>query len=214
MLPREAQLAAATVYAQRVAVLRRLLGATAVQAYDELSDYGQTELDAYLDRLVPLSLAAQKALATNLGGYLRAVSGDEEDEPLDLDDVTGDAIREDGLRRHWSIPWFAMWGALGAGVALAEAVADTRALFRTQAEMDLALAQAATMARLAPQFGLVGYRRVLVGDGCKFCTEASGQLYRASELMPLHAGCNCSVAPIFGAVDPATSLNAATMEEG
>ena len=213
MLPRDGQLLAATTYARRAATLRRLLGDQAVQAYDELDDYEQADLDAFLDKVVPLSLAAQRAMASTLAGYLYTASGEYPGEPLDLDEVTGDAIRPDnGLRAQWQIPWWAMLGALGAGVAWAVVVAGTRNLVRTQAVTDLSLVQSATVAKLAPQLPTVlGYRRVLSGPGCDFCTAAAAQLYRSADLMDLHPGCNCAVAAVFADADPAAALNS-TME--
>jgi hypothetical protein len=215
VLAEAGQLAAARLYAQRAALIRRLLGNAAVAAYDELDDYGQTELDAYLDRMVPLSLAAQRTMANSLAGYLYAASEEYPDEPWDVDEVTGDAVRPDGLRHGWSVPWFALWGAIGAGVALNEAVAHTRELYRVQGVTDLSFVQAATMRLLGPRLPrLVGYRRVLSGPGCAFCAEASQQVYRQAELMPVHPGCNCAVAAVFAEADPALALNDQTMEVG
>ena len=56
-LPAGSQLAAARLYAERAALIRRLLGASAVAIFNGLEDYH--EVDAFLDRMVPPSQAAR-----------------------------------------------------------------------------------------------------------------------------------------------------------
>jgi len=59
----------------------------------------------------------------------------------------------------------------------------------------------------------VGYRRVIhpeltAGGTCGLCIAASDRRYHKAELMPLHARCACTVAPIMrGGADPGNSLN-------
>ena len=203
-----AQLGAAQAYAQRAEVIRRTLGAAAVAAYERMDDV--SAIDGFLDQMVPMSLAAQQALALSLLGYLSAVTGER--AVLDLDAVTGDAVRPEGMRHSWSIPFFTLYAALGAGVAFAEGYARARADVETQARTDLAFAQSATMSALGGDLEQVtGYRRVVAGAGCEFCAEASASRYRAGDLMPLHPGCVCSVAPILGSDDPGRRLNAAAL---
>ena len=208
-----AQLGAAGVYARRALVIRQALGAAALGAYDRLDDY--SAIDPFLDQMVPMTLAAQRALASLLAGYLFAVSG-ARPRGLDLDEVTGDAdmVRPEGLRHDWSIPFRSLAAALGAGVAFADAYARARADVEIKAHTDLAYTQSATMAHLGSSIDEVsGYRRVLAGPGCEFCTEASDQTYAAGDLMPLHAGCMSAVVPILGTTDPGRQLNAAVLTE-
>ena len=214
MLSPAAQLGAAGVYARRALVIRQALGVAAVGAYDRLDDY--SAIDPFLDQMVPLTLAAQRALASLLAGYLFAVSGSRP-RGLDLDEVTGDAdmVRPEGLRHDWSIPFLTLAAALpSAGVAFAEAYAGARSAVELKAQTDLAYTQSATMAHLGESIeGMNGYRRVLAGPGCEFCTEAADQTYRAGDLMPLHAGCMCAVAPVLGDTDPGRQLNAAVLTD-
>jgi hypothetical protein len=50
---------------------------------------------------------------------------------------------------------------------------------------------------------VVGYRRVLSpGENCALCAIAATQRYRREDLMPIHSGCRCDVAPIYGTHDP------------
>lgn len=71
------------------------------------------------------------------------------------------------------------------------------------AEMDLqqTFAESArgAMEALPEDVRPTGWRRVLVGDvNCALCIVASTQLYRISELNPMHPACDCTVDPWFG----------------
>jgi hypothetical protein len=59
-----------------------------------------------------------------------------------------------------------------------------------------------------------GYRRILRpemsrGTSCGLCVAASDRVYSVEELLPLHPGCHCGVAPIVGEHDPGRELNEA-----
>lgn len=57
-----------------------------------------------------------------------------------------------------------------------------------------------------------GYRRIihpeLSKNGvCGLCIVAADRIYSMKDLMPLHSGCKCSVAPVTKSQDPGLSLN-------
>ena len=88
------------------------------------------------------------------------------------------------------------------------------------ADMDLALAQreaARNHATAAP--GVIGYRRVIhpelskYGQTCGLCLAASDRLYTTSELMPLHNGCNCTVAEVTSREDVGVELNGLSLQD-
>lgn len=54
---------------------------------------------------------------------------------------------------------------------------------------------------------VIGYRRVLTGRSCVFCAAAATKVYRRGDLMPLHAHCDCGVAPVYGTADPGLEVN-------
>jgi hypothetical protein len=204
-LPPGQQVVAAQIYRNRSALIRRQLVASAVEEFDDIDDYDDPS--DYIEEMTGLSLAAQRALGSDLAAYLYVASGDYAD--LDLDEVTGDAIREpEGLEHHWHIPFFSMGAALAAGIAFADAIAGARDAVERQATTDLSFVQSAVMHELAPRLeSIVGFRRVTNGEECAFCDEASEQEYSTFDLAPLHPGCNCSVAPIFEDADPGEALN-------
>jgi len=55
---------------------------------------------------------------------------------------------------------------------------------------------------------VVGYRRVLSNrpNHCALCVLASTQRYHRENLMPIHPGCGCTVAPVFSTDDRSDQL--------
>ena len=64
--------------------------------------------------------------------------------------------------------------------------------------------------------GVTHYRRVIhpelsKGGTCGMCVVASDRVYKTGTLMPIHANCECTVAPIAGDDDPGHRINAADL---
>ena len=100
--------------------------------------------------------------------------------------------------------------------------ARASALLRAEqlADMDLALAQReAARNHAAAAAGVIGYRRVIhpelskYGQTCGLCLAASDRLYGTSELMPLHQGCNCTVAEVTSREDVGAELNGLALQD-
>jgi hypothetical protein len=73
-----------------------------------------------------------------------------------------------------------------------------------------------TLLRLERAAGITGYRRIVHPElartgSCGLCIVASDNVYHTSQLLPIHGGCNCTVLPIVGALDPGNSLNNMTL---
>jgi hypothetical protein len=105
-------------------------------------------------------------------------------------------------------PFATVYTHLSRGAPLEEAVerGATRLAGIAEADLQQTYAHAAQAAMEAldvpeadrPRF----WRRVLIGTGnCALCVIASTQRYRVEELNPIHPGCDCEVAPLFGS-DP------------
>jgi hypothetical protein len=196
LAPSQAQLAA-RVYAQQAQVLRRALEGAVDDAYDDIDwdeddedEDGEDLAEAFADRVAPLARAGQRALVSTLSGYLRVVV------PGPLGRVEMDDVIEDD-RDAWRAPVFRTWGALGAGVAFAAAVALGRELASRKADTEMAIAQTRAMGALTEGTVVRGYRRVLEGDGCEFCAALADVEVASGDAMELHPGCNCSVEPVF-----------------
>ncbi|TDO18143.1 hypothetical protein EV580_1325 [Mycobacterium sp. BK086] len=60
---------------------------------------------------------------------------------------------------------------------------------------------------------VIGYRRVIHPElsrtgTCGMCIVASDRIYHVAELLPIHGGCNCTIAAVTEDYDPADDLNA------
>ena len=82
------------------------------------------------------------------------------------------------------------------------------------AATDLQLAKThTTRAVLSGKDNVVGYRRVLTGrESCALCAVAATQRYRKDRLLPIHDGCDCGVAPIYGDRDPGQVIDPDQLE--
>lgn len=78
-------------------------------------------------------------------------------------------------------------------------------------------ARQATREILAASTAVVGYRRVihpeLTRSGtCGLCAAASTRMYEKAELLPIHQGCVCTIAPVTEDQDPGAALNTADLQ--
>ena len=96
-----------------------------------------------------------------------------------------------------------------AGHDVAEAMRRGANRAQAIATTDLQLAKThSARTVLADADNVVGYRRVLQGpESCGLCIAASTRRYKKAELMPLHNGCDCDVAPLIGDEDPGEVVN-------
>lgn len=109
-------------------------------------------------------------------------------------------------------PGVDVWTSLAAGRPLTAAVERGRHRVTSTAQTDMQLARTHTAQRvLGDDSRVVGYRRTLSPvDNCELCVTASERFYSRGELMPLHAGCHCGIAPVYGdQQDPRDALPAA-----
>jgi hypothetical protein len=91
-----------------------------------------------------------------------------------------------------------VWNKLSEGIPFDLARDYGAERVRQLAETDLQLSHTNASRRLlTDRNDIVGFRRVPTGDyTCALCLIASTQRYRKFDLMPIHPGCDCRVAPI------------------
>jgi hypothetical protein len=100
-----------------------------------------------------------------------------------------------------------------SGVPAADALRLVRQRAAVVAETDVTLAFRQQVKRsLASARDVVGYRRIVHpelsrGGTCGLCIAASDRIYHVGDLLPIHARCACTVAPVTKTHDPGRSLN-------
>lgn len=141
-------------------------------------------------------LAGQRAAVRVTDGYMAAAAGAVYGQPvpvvgLNADRLIGVAARNGVTLEHA----YARAAVVGTEAGAAAGLDYVRSAVATDFQLAQRIAGAAIM---FASTAVTGYRRVTGGGQvCARCVAATMQLYRSSQLQPIHRGCGCSVSPIF-----------------
>jgi hypothetical protein len=174
-----------------------------------LPDYRDQNLDDWMGVALPLVQAAEETSAVATTTYLNLLMEfagvDGNMDIPDMADVTGAAIRN-GVppEQVYSRPFKEVWNALSKGQDIQTAIEFGANRLRQLVETDIQLSHTNTSrSLLSGRNDVVGFRRIPTGEfTCALCLVASTQRYHKLDLMPIHPGCDCRVAPIIGDQDP------------
>jgi hypothetical protein len=164
----------------------------------------------------PTLVASQTAAAIAVLAFIPAYVGHalgERPDPLDLE--AGDFLTPRGVTTATVLERaiVTMRTKLARGATLDDAVAAGRArAVQTAATEPMLTARAAGAEAMRREPAVVGFRRVPDGNACKFCLLVATQRYHDGDLMPLHPGCGCTVAPIVGERDPGRVIDRDTLK--
>jgi hypothetical protein len=191
------------------------------RAWRSIPDVSDASMVQWLRLILPMVNGAQRQSATIMATYLAALVAEltataPVHRGVDPALVTGPVIRN-GVPPEvvYQRPIITARVLLAKGVGGAEVFrrAERRAVQLATTDVQLARTHAAR-ATLAADPRVVGYRRAVTGNGtCVMCMTASTQRYHRSELLPIHPGCGCSVAPIIGTEDPGRVINERLLAE-
>lgn len=168
-----------------------------------LADYSGKAVDEWLDTVLPMINAAEEtsssATATYLELQMELAGIDDFRAVPDFALTTGKILRGVDPSEVYSRPMEEVWTQLSHGVSFDEAVNRGANRLRQLVETDVQLSHTHTSRTLlSDRKDVVGFRRVPTGDyTCALCLIASTQRYRKFDLMPIHPGCDCRVAPII-----------------
>lgn len=170
-----------------------------------MGSYRGSDMDSWLDLSLPMISAAQEtavnATATYVSLQLEAMGASNSEVVIPpAEFVTGAALRN-GVppEEVYSRPMKEVWTALSQGKDIAEAIRMGADRLRQLVETDIQLAHTHTARTIfRDRRDVMGFRRVPTGlYTCALCLVASTQRYRKLDLMPIHPGCDCRVAPII-----------------
>lgn len=211
-------IAALVAYQAQTQALRDSLGAYVSRLWASLRSYRTADLPRFLSQIVPVVNGAQRQMATltvanlaqqkqiRLGGRFAPVA-------IDPAKVSGSAARNGvSMTDVYTRPFQEVWRQLhdlphqDGAIDQAIAAGLKRAVELTQDDLQVSKQHAAHEV-LAGDNKVHGYRRVLEGaHSCGLCIVAATQLYHKEGLLPIHGGCDCSVEPVYGRVDPQEGL--------
>ncbi|MEO3974364.1 hypothetical protein [Streptomyces sp. CAU 1734] len=183
-------------------------------------------LDAYRDAdargfrrdALPIILAGQRNIATLTAAYLeqsyRELDPGADRVALDLDAVTGAALRGVDPNEVYERPFVELRAALSKGVPLADAIERGERRLTSITKTDLQLARTHTVREVGASMPRFEYTvRVLQGEyDCALCMIASTQRYRKRNLAPIHPGCDCLVKLVSADEDPGQIVDEALLE--
>lgn len=206
-------------YLAATAALRsRLLALTAV-AFAGQGDYRDAAADAFVAAMVPLVQASQQTMASLTSAYLAhltSATAGGTTAPVGVPPELLSNLRGADLAQVYRRPYVQVWTDLSKGKPLDTAVAagNRRAQSIVATDLQMARTKAAQVV-MQNDKRVTGYRRVLVGaHSCGMCIVASSVRYHKSNLMPIHPGCDCAIAPILGHGDPGRTIDSAILSEG
>lgn len=191
------------------------------RSWRTLGSWREPDIVRWSARVAPVLDAAQARMATmtsvQVATVEQLVTG-KTVKPITIDPktVTTEALRGVPASDVYRRPGVEVWTSLAEADRQQQmqermAAAIERGVRRAMniAGTDLQLAKTHTAQRaMSGRDGVVGYRRLLTGsENCGLCVVASTQRYHVGELMPIHPGCECGVAPIIGNRDPGQVIN-------
>jgi hypothetical protein len=195
--------------------------AAAGDAYRTFTDwYDSAAIGALSRHVVAVVQAAQRQSAALTEAYLVHMATAVTDR---APRGSGQIVRIEDLRKDadpvqvYGRPADTYRYALSEGRTPPEARAQAVQRAEVLADTDVALAMRAQARRFMVVHRVDGFRRVIHpelsrGGSCGLCVGASDRIYHREALMPLHARCKCTVAPIINGVDPGHSLNRADLD--
>lgn len=188
-------------------------------AWANLDDYRDAQIDQFVSRVAPVMEGAQAQTAALTDAYLAqyeaAVTG-QAVQPIGIsaETISTEALRGVPASEIWQRPGRSVWSALADGKDLVDAARMGLQRAESLAATNLQLARTHTaQAVMAAKPHVVGYRRVPRGrSSCAMCLLAATQRYRKADLMPIHPGCACKHATIIGDHDPGQVIDEAQLE--
>jgi hypothetical protein len=205
-------------YQDRTAAIRARVETYARTLWGSLGSWRDADIARMVNQIVPVVGGAQMQMVALTDAYLNAIAV-AAGLPMPTGAtparaVTGTATRGVDPREVYRRPGVTVWTALSEGKPLGEAVDAGLARLVNIATTDIQLAKTRTaLHRFGSDRSVAGYRRVLKSsENCAICVVASTQRYHREELMPIHPGCDCDVAPIRGGVDPGQVIDSDRLE--
>lgn len=178
------------------------------RSWTDLRSWRDADAARFQRQALPIILAGERQVATLTATYqerlYREVEPHADAVTLDLDEVTGTALRGVDPEDVYQRPFKEVWTALSNDVPLDDAVTRGANRLETLVKTDLQLSRTHTVQALAPQLPKFEYTiRVLQGEyDCALCMIASTQRYRKRDLAPIHPGCDCLIKLVTADEDP------------
>jgi hypothetical protein len=205
-------------YITRAGLITQRVSQTVATQFVNLGSWRDSDVDPYLRTVLPVVTAGKRQISSLTRAYYAANAAFYDQPFVDSSMVAG-ALTAQALRgvpdsQVYARGFTTMRATLSQGASLAAAVQAGANRLSLSARTDLQLAKTHTgRAARGNNGNIVGYMRVLTGaENCALCFVASTQRYRRGDLLPIHPGCDCTEAPIYGDTDPGRIIDENTLE--
>lgn len=196
-------------YVTQVRTLRDRVEAFARQRFTA-GQYRDDDMAAFLRTVVPVVLAAQRTISALTDAWLSQTLTEalgrvvRPSGPIDVS-----ALRGVGPAEVYTRPFKTVRYELSQDKPLDKAIDVGLKRTTDLVATDAQLAKTHTARATFQRAGVERFRRALTGDvNCAMCYVASTQPYSTKNLLPIHPGCDCGVAPIEGDFDEDATLAA------
>lgn len=204
-------------YRDELIRVRRTVSARVEGAWRNLGSWDRADVPRFQAAVLPTVAAGQRRTVALTDAYLARAT---RSRPVGLPvaDLVGAGVRNGTAPATvYERPFVQLWSALKSGSDFMDAMnaAGVRAAQSAATDVSLTMRDsAAEFQNLSTEFEqrVIGWERVLDPEACAFCAAASTQRYqypnpaRVVDLQekfdvdngwPMHANCNCTLAPIF-----------------
>lgn len=189
------------------------------RSFSGLGSWRDADVARFQRQALPIILAGERQVANLTASYLeqlyREVDRRAQPVTLDLDAVTGHALRGVDPADVYERPFKDVWWALSEGEPLDVAVNRGSNRLETLTKTDLQLARTHTVRDVSADMPRFKYTiRELQGEyDCALCIVASTQRYMKEDLMPIHPGCDCLVKTVTADYDPGQVIDEQKLEQ-
>lgn len=186
----------------------------ALQMWDNLGSYRDADMQRLIQWLMPRVQAGQTQIAHLTAAYMAAMLAEQgvAAETAVVDPLLILAARGVPFEEVYARPAVQLYSALAKGLPFDEALAMGRNRLQSLVSTDMQMAKVRQSRESLRRSDAKFYRRVLNGpQNCAKCIITSTQRYRKRDLLPIHPGCDCTVAPIR-ASDPPLVLDEALLQ--
>lgn len=215
-----AQLAALLyTYQQASQAIRAQVEGFVTAVWRSLGYYGNAQIPAFLQQVLPFIAGAQQQMATLTAAHLAhqaTVAVRVPFQPVAIDPVTvsGAALRNGTPPAEvYGRPFHLVWRQLAelphepGSIDQAVQAGLDRAVQTALTDVQLAKTHASQQVLEQDRYA-IGWRRVLEGaHSCGLCIVASTNTYHKRQLAAIHPGCDCSVAAVYVDSDAAERAN-------
>lgn len=187
------------------------------RSWTGLGSWRGEDVNRFQRSALPVILAGQRQIATLTTSYLERLYREIDEESraeLDLDRVTGRALRGVDPEEVYRRPFIDVWTALSNGESFDVALDRGSHRLETITKTDLQLARTHTVREVGNDMPRFTYTvRELQGEyDCALCMIASTQRYRKRNLAPIHPGCDCLVKLVTADEDPGQVIDEERLE--